>query len=56
MLLAIRTVAVNAPENGKPVPGEDRMPGLTTTMYDMVKNVVTPPTTSAYSPWWSRGA
>src|SRR5216684_8810955 len=48
MLLAMSTVAVNAPENGMPVPGVERMPGLTTTMYAIVKNVVTPPTTSAY--------
>ena len=32
MLLAIRTVAVIAPEKGMPVPGVARMPGLTTTM------------------------
>ena len=32
MLLATRTVAVSAPENGMPVPAVARMPGLTTTM------------------------
>ena len=42
------TVAVSAPENGMPVPGVDRMPGLTTTMYAIVKNVVTPPARSPY--------
>ena len=47
MLLATRTVAVIAPENGMPVPGVERMLGLTTTMYAIVKKVVRPPTMSA---------
>src|SRR5436309_8977347 len=55
MLAATSTVAVSAPVNGIPVPGVDRMPGLTTTMYAIVKNVVTPPITSAYG-LRSRGA
>ena len=49
MLLAMSTVAVSAPENDMPVPGVARMLGLTTTMYAIVKNVVTPPITSAYN-------
>src|SRR5260221_6236525 len=49
MLLAMSTVAVNAPENGTPVPGVARIVGLTITMYAIVKNVVTPPMTSACS-------
>jgi len=32
MLLAMSTVAVSAPENGMPVPGVERIAGLTTTM------------------------
>ncbi len=47
MLLAIRTVAVNAPENGIPVPVVDKMLGFTTTMYAIVKKVVMPPMASA---------
>jgi hypothetical protein len=42
-----RTVAVSAPENGIPVPGVERIDGFTTTMYDIVKKVVMPATTSA---------
>src|ERR1043166_137298 len=49
MLNAISTVAVSAPENGMPVPGDDRIPGFTTTMYAIVTNVVTPPAMSASS-------
>src|SRR5687767_470522 len=44
----ISTVAVSAPVNGMPVPGADRMPGFTTTMYAIVKKVVTPPAKSPY--------
>ena len=47
MLNAISTVAVSTPENAMPVPGVARMEGFTTTMYDIVKKVVTPPMTSA---------
>ena len=47
MLEAIRTVAVSAPANGMPVPGVERMAGFTTTIYAIVKKVVTPPITSA---------
>ncbi len=36
------TVAVSAPLNGMPVPAVDRIAGFTTTMYDIVKNVVMP--------------
>ena len=32
MLLATSTVAVNAPENGIPVPAVERIAGFTTTM------------------------
>jgi hypothetical protein len=46
MVLHTSTVAVRAPENVMPVPGVDRIVGLTITMYDIVKNVVTPPTIS----------
>ena len=49
MLKAISTVALNAPENGIPVPLLERMTGLTITMYDIVTNVVTPPITSGFS-------
>src|SRR5262249_12947910 len=49
MLPATSTVAVSAPENGTPVPAVDKIAGLTTTMYAIVKNVVTPPITSAES-------
>jgi hypothetical protein len=46
MLKATRTVAVSAPEKVMPVPGVARIVGLTKTTYDIVKKVVTPPTTS----------
>jgi len=49
MLKATRTVALNTPEKGIPVPLPDRIAGLTTTMYDIVTNVVTPPTTSGFN-------
>jgi hypothetical protein len=48
MLEAMSTVAVSTPEKGMPVPGDARMAGFTTTMYAIVKKVVTPPTISAY--------
>jgi hypothetical protein len=47
MLNATSTVAVSTPENTMPVPGVARMDGFTTTMYDIVKKVVSPPMTSA---------
>ena len=47
MLLATRTVAVIAPENGMPVPAVARIAGFTTTMYAIVKKVVMPPMASA---------
>ena len=49
MVEATSTVAVRTPEKVMPVPGEDRIAGFTTTMYAIVKNVVMPPTTSAYA-------
>ena len=45
---AMSTVAVIAPANDIPVPGVERMPGLTTTMYAIVKKVVMPPARSPY--------
>ena len=44
MLKATSTVALITPENDMPVPGVDRMAGLTMTMYAIVTKVVTPPT------------
>src|SRR6185295_1116850 len=38
----IKTVAVSTPLKAMPVPGVDRIDGFTTTMYDIVKNVVMP--------------
>ena len=38
----ISTVAVSTPLNAIPVPGVERIEGFTTTMYDIVKKVVTP--------------
>ena len=49
MLKATSAVALNAPENGIPVPLLERMTGLTITMYDIVTNVVTPPTMSRFN-------
>src|SRR5215510_13401052 len=46
---ATSTVALNTPAKGIPVPLLARMAGLTITMYDIVTNVVTPPTTSGFS-------
>src|SRR4030095_11129910 len=43
---ASTTVAVSTPEKAMPVPCDARIPGLTTTMYAIVKNVVMPPTMS----------
>ena len=40
------SVALNTPANGMPVPVVARVEGLTITMYDIVRNVVTPPMTS----------
>ena len=42
MVKHTRTVAVSAPVKGMPVPAVERIAGLTTTMYDIVRNVVTP--------------
>jgi hypothetical protein len=36
------TVAVSTPLKAMPVPGVERIEGFTTTMYDIVKNVVMP--------------
>ena len=47
MLNATSNVAVNAPEEGIPVPGVARIPELTTTMYAIVTKVVRPPRMSA---------
>jgi hypothetical protein len=47
MLNATSTVALSTPENDMPLPGADRIAGLTMTMYAIVKKVVTPPTMSA---------
>src|SRR5262245_41360629 len=49
MLKATSTVALKTPANGMPVPLPDRMVGFTMTMYDIVTNVVTPPTTSGFN-------
>ena len=49
MTQATSTVAVNAPLKGMPVPGDDRIVGLTTTTYAMVKKVVMSPMMSARS-------
>ena len=49
MVKQTSTVAVNTPLNAMPVPEVDRIDGFTTTMYDIVRNVVTPPMTSARS-------
>lgn len=37
-----KTVAVSTPLKAMPVPGVERIEGFTTTMYDIVKNVVMP--------------
>ena len=42
MVKQIKTVAVRTPLKAIPVPSVERIEGFTTTMYDMVKNVVTP--------------
>ena len=39
MVKQMRTVAVNTPLNAIPVPGVERIEGLTITIYDIVKNV-----------------
>jgi hypothetical protein len=49
MLKATNTVALNTPAKGIPVPLPERTVGLTITMYDIVTNVVTPPTISRFS-------
>src|SRR6185436_17467831 len=42
MTKQISTVAVKTPLKAMPVPGVERIVGLTTTMYDIVKKVVMP--------------
>ena len=50
MAKQMSTVAVNTPLNAIPVPEVERIEGFTTTMYDMVKNVVIPAIASVRIP------
>src|SRR2546428_1629116 len=49
-----RTVAVRTPLEGMPVPSVERIAGLTTTMYAIVKKVVIPATASVRSDFMDR--
>src|SRR6185503_12499654 len=54
MTKQISTVAVRTPLKAMPVPGVERIVGLTTTMYDIVKKVVIPAIASVRRLMWDR--